>query len=235
MAGERYFVRSRGKISGPYDLAGLQRLVKLGMLSRAHEVSADKQAWASAGTVPGVLPGPAAPVAAVGQLGVAPAADAADASAIAETPRAKEQPPPAFNGPTVACVSCGSVLPAAQLFNDQGRYICPSCYHRQTPAVPPTGQYPASEGGTGNSYHGYGVASLVLGIAGLVIPLLGLICSILAIVFGSVALGGNRRIGRRQGNGMARAGEIMGIIATSLYAIWFIVWIAILLSAQGYR
>ncbi|MGC9261721.1 MAG: DUF4190 domain-containing protein [Phycisphaerae bacterium] len=240
MAGETYFVRSRGKITGPYDVAGLQRLVKLGMLSRVHEVSTDKLNWASAATVPGVLPESAARSAAVYQP--EPAETPSNTYEVTEPPRPSDPPaartesappPPAPNGPMVACGSCGSVLPAAQLFNDRGRYICPSCYQRLVPSAPPVRPYPA-DGGQSKSYHGYGVASLILGLAGLLLPLVGPICAILAIVFGSVALHGNDRIGSREGNGMARAGKIMGIIVVSAYVILLIFWVGIvILIAAG--
>jgi len=49
MAGEAYYIRSRGKISGPFDLGGLQKQVRRGSLSRMHEVSSDRISWASAG------------------------------------------------------------------------------------------------------------------------------------------------------------------------------------------
>ncbi len=49
MASEAYYVRSRGKITGPFDLSALQKLVRRGSLSRMHEVSSDRVSWASAG------------------------------------------------------------------------------------------------------------------------------------------------------------------------------------------
>jgi|GEM_PF-4483912 hypothetical protein len=242
MAGETYFVRSRGKVTGPFDIGGMQRLVKLGMLSRVHEVSTDKQNWVSAATVPGVLPEAAPRTATVSQSDPGLVDEPANTYDIIEPPRTGEQPtrsseaapqPASFNGPMVACMSCGSVLPAAQLFNDRGRYICPSCYQRLVPGTPPAGQNRLSEDGS-PGYHGYGVASLILGLAGLLIPLVGPICAILAIVFGSVALHGNDRIGSREGNGMARAGRIMGIIVVSVYVILLILWVAIvILIAAG--
>ncbi len=235
MAGETFFVRSRGKVTGPYDVTGLQRLAKLGMLSRVHEISTDKQTWSSAASVPGVLPEAALPRV----PRVRPDHNAASAPSNSyemvdpppmEAPPAPSSPPApqpsAGNGPMGACGACGRVMEAALLINDRGWLTCPSCYQRTVSAPTPRGQSPLGESPVyeerTESYHGYAVASLVLGIAGLVVPFLGLICALLAVVFGPVALRGNRRIGSRDGNGMARSGLIMGIISLSLYAIWFI-------------
>jgi len=42
---EKYFIRVRGRIVGPFDMAELQRRVRLGTLARVHEVSLDRQTW----------------------------------------------------------------------------------------------------------------------------------------------------------------------------------------------
>ncbi|NNM87731.1 MAG: DUF4190 domain-containing protein [Phycisphaerae bacterium] len=52
----------------------------------------------------------------------------------------------------------------------------------------------------------------------------GLICGILAIIFGSIASRGNKRLGSRDGSGMATAGLITGIIALAGYVCWFVFW-----------
>src|SRR5687767_3867747 len=56
MAESRYFVRSRGRISGPFDLPGLQKLVRRGQLSRSDQVSPDKVDWSSAGEFEDLFP-----------------------------------------------------------------------------------------------------------------------------------------------------------------------------------
>jgi S1-C subfamily serine protease len=52
-----FYVRSRGKISGPYDTAGLQKLVRRGLLSRVHEISEDRVTWNRAGDYEDLFPG----------------------------------------------------------------------------------------------------------------------------------------------------------------------------------
>ena len=53
--GERYYVRLRGKVSGPFDLATLQRQARQGQVSRLHQVSTDQVTWRGAGTVQGLF------------------------------------------------------------------------------------------------------------------------------------------------------------------------------------
>lgn len=239
MAGETFFVRSRGKMTGPYDVAGLRRLAKLGMLSCVHEVSTDKQTWSSAASVPGVLSEAAAP----------------------PPPPAVSPPvsqPSVGNGPMGACGTCGRVVEAALLLDDHGQFICPSCYQRMVPSRPSTAPSRVSRTGEGG-YFGSGVASLILGIAGIIIPaagplclflanivsrdmtvvfwgilLVGLACAISATVFASVTIRGNKRAKARDGNGLATTGLVLGIVSLSGYAMWF-VYLAVIFVAMALR
>lgn len=52
---DQWYVRNRGRISGPYDFARLQGLKARGRLSRVHEVSNDRQTWLSATSIPGLF------------------------------------------------------------------------------------------------------------------------------------------------------------------------------------
>lgn len=56
MAGEAYYVRARGKVSGPYNVDGLQKLAKRGLLSRIHEISSDRVGWAAASEYEDLFP-----------------------------------------------------------------------------------------------------------------------------------------------------------------------------------
>ncbi len=53
-AAARYWVRLRGNISGPFDIAALQRMYRQGQLSRLHQVSLDRQTWQSSTTIEGL-------------------------------------------------------------------------------------------------------------------------------------------------------------------------------------
>lgn len=54
-----YFIRVRGRVLGPYDVAQLKTLRARGQFSRANEVSTDRQAWQSAGTIEHLFASPA--------------------------------------------------------------------------------------------------------------------------------------------------------------------------------
>ncbi len=54
-----YFIRVRGKVFGPYDVAQLKSLRARSQFSRANEVSIDRQTWESASTIWDRLGGPA--------------------------------------------------------------------------------------------------------------------------------------------------------------------------------
>jgi hypothetical protein len=44
-----YYLRAKGKVTGPFDLPALLRLARAGVLSRADEVSSDREHWSLAG------------------------------------------------------------------------------------------------------------------------------------------------------------------------------------------
>ncbi|HEV3166095.1 MAG TPA: DUF4339 domain-containing protein [Isosphaeraceae bacterium] len=58
MEDERWYVRSRGLITGPFSLAQLDSLRKRGVLARFHEVSNDRANWSKASTLTSVFPDP---------------------------------------------------------------------------------------------------------------------------------------------------------------------------------
>jgi TM2 domain-containing membrane protein YozV len=45
----KYFVRSRGKVTGPFQMGDLQQLVKRGRLNRFDQISSDNSSWGDAG------------------------------------------------------------------------------------------------------------------------------------------------------------------------------------------
>jgi serine/threonine protein kinase len=54
----RYWVRLRTRVTGPFDLASMQRQVKQGVISRLHQVSTDQVTWKQATEIEGLY-GPA--------------------------------------------------------------------------------------------------------------------------------------------------------------------------------
>src|SRR5687767_7575127 len=54
--GKGYFVRFRGRVSGPFTLERLRGMAYAGQVSPMHEVSEDRATWMVASDVPGLLP-----------------------------------------------------------------------------------------------------------------------------------------------------------------------------------
>jgi serine/threonine protein kinase len=50
----RYWVRSRGRVTGPFDFAGLQKQAKAGAVSRFHQISTDQVNWKGATEIEGL-------------------------------------------------------------------------------------------------------------------------------------------------------------------------------------
>jgi uncharacterized protein DUF4190 len=133
------------------------------------------------------------------------------------------------------CANCGTVV------GEQSRF-CPSCGAAQP--SPPSGPQPPSMPGMqppmpapyGGGYaarrtDGTAIASLVLGIAGLVIC--PLVCSILAIIFGNQAKSKIAVDPSLEGEGMAKAGVVLGWVGVAFTIVWIIAFVAILNSADS--
>lgn len=113
------------------------------------------------------------------------------------------------------CSNCGTQMPEQVV-------SCPSCGH-------PAPQASAAAPGVRRT-EGTAVAALVLGIAGLVIC--PLIPSILAIVFGKQAQDKIRRDPSLDGEGMAKAGVILGWIGIA-FVLLGLLFFAIGIAAGG--
>jgi S1-C subfamily serine protease len=61
MSEARYYIRIRGKVLGPFDLAQLRRQRDRGQLSRFHEVSEDRITWMPASSLAELFPADGAP------------------------------------------------------------------------------------------------------------------------------------------------------------------------------
>ena len=87
---ESYFVRFRGRISGPIAPTELRKMAERGALSRFHELSLDQQAWSPAGGFHGLFPGEGiagAPVPIRGMESTVPIAPAARPGVAPAEPR----------------------------------------------------------------------------------------------------------------------------------------------------
>lgn len=89
--------------------------------------------------------------------------------------------------------------------------------------------------------NGAATAALILGIAGLALVVtssgllapLTLPCSILGWVYGTKAIGRVRRGETSQGEGIAKAGRVCGIVGVVLNVLALLFWIAIIIAAAN--
>jgi hypothetical protein len=61
MSETTWYIRARGRITGPFSVKQLEALRKRGQLARFHELSEDRQSWSSAALLPGLFPEPPMP------------------------------------------------------------------------------------------------------------------------------------------------------------------------------
>jgi hypothetical protein len=196
MSADQYYVRIRGRVNGPFDLAGLQRLAARGVVSRVHEISADKINWTSACEYEDLFPSTSG-----SRAGATVAEQPEDDGSYDIDPPPLPAPAPQY-APSRP-VAAPYVAPAAQGFPNAG-YPSGATYQ-------PIG-YTSAGVPAGKSYSGMATASLVLSLVGLI--LFGFILGVLAVVFASVALSGMGRYGNPDGKGRAIAGLVLGIIDT---------------------
>lgn len=138
MSDERYYVRSRGRVSGPYELEKLQELLRRGAISSAHELSTDQVAWRPvrehlARLNPAPAKPPPAPPAEPALSGSASASGAAvDDTAPVEfdCPQcgAHIAAPAQYAGRNGKCKSCGATVPIPKSAEGAAEMKkCPAC------------------------------------------------------------------------------------------------------------
>lgn len=98
--------------------------------------------------------------------------------------------------------------------------VCPNCGHPQGPAAPGT-----ASGGAQGRTEGNAIASLILGIAAFVVC--PLIPAILAVVFGNKAKQNIANDPSLEGEGLAKAGVILGWINIGLSALVVVLIVAV--------
>jgi hypothetical protein len=130
MAETTYYVRIRGRVTGPYSIADLQKLARTGRVSRAYDVSTNGKDWMPAGKLEGVfgilIPVPPRPVApAPAPAKTAPAPDpvltpalellfaSPPSPAAAPTAPATAAPPASTEPPPAAVILPSPVEPSA--------------------------------------------------------------------------------------------------------------------------
>jgi hypothetical protein len=111
-----------------------------------------------------------------------------------------------------------------------GAYAPPGAYGQYPPPYPPAYPPPYGYGYGPTSTNGLAIASLVLGLLGWAVCGLG---SVIAVVLGFVARSQIRSSnGRQGGDGLARAGIVLGFVGIGLVILWFVL-IAVSSSHTG--
>jgi Domain of unknown function (DUF4190) len=148
----------------------------------------------------------------------------------ASQPQAQPQPQPQSD-PAAAAPAQPTPWGQPPSAGAPGPYSPPPAYGQPPPPPPPPqqqqypnyGGYPGYGYGyapTGPSTNGLAVASLVLGIVGWMLCFIG---PALAIVFGVIGRNQIRASGgREQGEGLAKAGIILGSIFIALWVVYFV-------------
>jgi hypothetical protein len=230
MSEESHFVRTRGRIQGPFTTAQLQAMARRGQFGRMHEVSTDGLNWVRASTKPELLG--SEPL----TLGAEPTPPPAGAAPQA-TPQADvwhyhqlgTKVGPVDLGQLQFLANTRQLSPTDMVWKQgmpewipAGRV--PGLFQTSGGAVIQPAVYPG--GGAGYeraaaeppSISGLAIASLVLGV--LWVCGLG---SLLAIIFGAVALYQIRiSKGRVTGAGLAIAGLVLGIVLLMVQAIYLL-------------
>lgn len=278
-----YYVRSQGKVLGPFSFEDLKAKAAKGHLKKTDQISTDKKAWQPARGVEGLFapspkapkPVPAEPAAAVKELELVEVQLIEDEpleAAIAEEeaewhyclPGDGQTQGPVLESKLRKLLQSGRLpqdtlvwnetlsdwveatrIPA--LFGGRARGGADPVLFTEVPLMEPGAAYPAGSGShlpippLASTSLILGILGVVLGIVGLILTLIkaevgfviGLfipaaVASILAIIFGHVA-GGQIQANRRvfQGQGLAKAGLILGYLILGSLILGGLVWIAI--------
>lgn len=243
--GRQYFIRSSGRVLGPFDLDKLKALRARGRLGRADEVSTDRRTWEPAATLEELF--------GTGERGRRSAAETSVASEMGREQQASvhdvgpaawfyhaggEQQGPVTLAALRSLVARGA-LQADDLVWREGMpdWITVAELPELAaapPRVPAAAPHRTGHAGGPGGYDalppqrtsGMAVTSLILAILG--IMLLGILC-IPAVIFAGVALSDiGRSQGRLAGKGLAIGGLVVGVIGSVLWLIWFLFWIGVI-------
>lgn len=221
-----YFVRFRGRVSGPFTLERLRGMAYAGQLSPIHELSTDRSAWAPASEVPGLLP--SAPTSEPAPQPVAHTQPNPPDERWYYMDAAGNRTGPMSRGELVGLVRQGQLDEDTAVwskgmadwvpFHEAG--LAPAVRRSPTWVDQPATAVPDRAPGVG-----YGITAMVLGIlslltsclgfvpyAGLVFMGIQLVLGVMAVCFGAAGM-------RTQGRGMAITGLVTGIISVALFLL----------------
>jgi hypothetical protein len=244
-----WYLRFRGRVTGPYDRAQLEALRRRGQLSRFHEVSPDRVAWSSAASLLPQVVEPPRPKASptpepddAFELVEGPGPSPAHAGTAAEWYYARDgsQVGPVGIDELRRLVSAGQIHEETLVWTAGMTAWTPvrevpglvdvriaSANHAATRALAaelPWGTSVSTEVDLRDSPVRVATPTQVSGlaVASLVLGIVWLygLGSLLAVIFGSIALSQiGRSNGRLGGRGMAIAGLVLGIVGVGLLVV----------------
>jgi hypothetical protein len=257
---DQYYIRSRGKVQGPFTVDKLRQLASQGRFARHFEVSADGNSWSLAGNLPGLFPTPterkvranrvSQPVPATERIplvgetsdpdfGFDPAFGNANGAAESTQEwhyiqNGASQGPISF-ADMRSLAAGGQLVPTDFVWSEGMDEWVPAMTIPQL--FPQTAARAANRDTTQFAADGpivrtssLAIASMIMGIVGIVI----LPCSILAIIFGHIA---SRDIARSQGTlegrTMAVVGMVFGYIVVGIAFVVAVVVSLLLFTAVG--
>lgn len=251
---DSYYVRSQGKVNGPFSFEELKTKAGKGHLRKTHQVSTDQENWTPARKVEGLFPTPPQPFPRKPKNPV-------DESELVEVALIEDEPPdivePEIETEWYYCLQGdeqtqgpisesqlqklflngqlpGDTLVWNESLNDwvEGSRV-PALNMPTRPGSHLTNDVVLLDEDS-HPYYPHDAlpvppmasASLILGILGIAIPV-G-IGSVLAIVFGHLALNQIRAHRRMyQGEGMAKVGLMLGYASLAILLPAFVVWVII--------
>jgi hypothetical protein len=259
MSETTWYIRSRGRVVGPFDKVQLSRLRDQGKFARFHEVSSDRQTWVSAATLSDIFAtgvGKGSPIGDADDLSWMSGGDDATSAAASSTSEQavwyysrgdKSNGPVRFSD--LQGMAARGEIDATTLIWKEGYPNWISS--RDVPGLLAGSgglggfqpqHFPRAEGQ--GPYHGGAAASFEvppatsgLAVASLVLGLFFWLCVVpplLSTVFGAVAIGQiNRSRGRLVGKGMAIAGLVLGILGLLLWFLPILMMVGLLGTMKG--
>ncbi len=132
MAENDYFVRYRGRVTGPFSPDALARLVRLGTVSRVHELSLDQVTWRQAGSVEELFSRSGAERTVTAPHKAAPA-DTSPPDHAAHSSTGEQAPSSSQNKSAEGyfeCAGCGGLFADRRYYFVNGDKICEACHQK---------------------------------------------------------------------------------------------------------
>ena len=251
---DEWYVRTRGRVLGPFKRPQLLSMRDRGQLTPEHEISQDRRSWIKAADLPSVQTKPAdtqsqpSAAAAAERTGFALADEpvagpvatpSADAGASWFVARGETHQGPISSADLRRLLSIGEIGPGSLVWKEGMANWAPASEMPElrlkaaagssgSPAAAPFQATVQNTYGLMPRTSGLAIASLVLGLVWL-----GGLGSLLATIFGAVSLSQiSRSNGGITGKGLALAGLILGIVG--LVSVAFTILFGLLASLAGH-